>query len=334
MTDTVPEIQLRNDDPQVEAYHPSITLRWGNQGIAKLTEAVAKARPNFAPVVKTADNPYFKGPDGKPRKYADLTEIINATAGALAEQGITIFQAPSIDNDKQTVGLVTLVSHSSGEWLEATANGCPAVQKSKDRDDRVVVRFDAQTIGIAISYMRRYTMSPILNLGAEDDDGNSISSTPQPERTTEDRLKRNPARVLGNVQKASDAEQISGKYRNPPVGSPTGAVIVNPGKIVNMEEPVKVTPVIGTNHDADGVPVSDEDLDKPLDPLPTPDQSKENATALRALGQDSRKLKAYIEKQSGVEWKKITQKQFEEIIPKLKSYEKDKLTSLVEGTNG
>src|ERR1700733_9217391 len=54
--------------------------------IGALAEALAKARKDFRPVLKKSKNPFFKS------NYADLSEVIDATSTALADNGLSVVQ--------------------------------------------------------------------------------------------------------------------------------------------------------------------------------------------------------------------------------------------------
>jgi hypothetical protein len=141
-----------------------------SESIAALAEALAKAQLEFLPIAKDTNNPYYN------KKYADLAALINATRPALGKHGLSVIQVPRVIQGR-AVELSTMLLHSSGEFL-AQDLVLPAFQTLKDDDGGVRgERFDAQTIGIAITYGRRYSYGSILSLAAEDDDdGNGISN--------------------------------------------------------------------------------------------------------------------------------------------------------------
>src|SRR5581483_8979658 len=121
--------------------------------IGKLTEALAKAEQEFGEVVKDTKNPFYKS------NYADLSTLIKATRPALSKHGLAVIQSPRIGEKGAVV--TTLLSHLSGEWI-ADDLALPATKP------------DAQGIGSAITYARRYAYQSILNIaGEEDDDGNA-----------------------------------------------------------------------------------------------------------------------------------------------------------------
>ena len=126
-----------------------------SDSISNLVSALIKARSEFGAIVKTAENPYFKS------KYAPLDSVIDATTNGLAKHGLVITQL--CDND----ALITMLAHTSGEWIASRLILNPAKQ-------------DPQGNGSAITYARRYSLTAILGIASEDDDdGNAGSHKPQ-----------------------------------------------------------------------------------------------------------------------------------------------------------
>ncbi len=292
----MPDIQIEKIEPE----KPKVTLEFYPQGIAKLTEAIAKARPKFGVIKKSAENPFYKDSHGKPKKYADLSDLIEATAIPLAAEGLYVFQFPFTNQD-QTVGNITLLSHSSGEWIKGTIDNCPASQKTSNG-----IRFEAQTIGIGYTYTARYGMRAILNLSSEeDDDGNGL-------------VNQEPKKPL-QINKASSLSEPASVAR-----TATGSITVSPEAIK-----VEGTTIATATADAEGCPLSDSEIPKDLQ-LPTPEQLRGFGTTLKGLGQDSRLLKSWFEREAGSEWKKIPYVKFQPIIDKLlKAKEDGKLTGLI-----
>jgi hypothetical protein len=138
---------------------PTPELRFEmSAGIGKLIEALAKARKAFLPIIKAETNPFFKS------KYADLSACIDATKDGLSANGLAVLQPPVFDRKTGTVEVVTLLAHSSGEWIKSIL-------------DMPVSKSDAQGVGSAITYGRRYSYSGVLNVASEqDDDGNAAVS--------------------------------------------------------------------------------------------------------------------------------------------------------------
>lgn len=126
-----------------------------SENINELAKALAAARKKFKAVKKEQTNPFFKS------KYADLSAVIDATESALSEHGLSIVQSP-ITHGTQA-GVTTMLIHESGQWM---------------RGDLLlpVAKGDAQGVGSAITYARRYSYQGIVNVAAEtDDDANAAS---------------------------------------------------------------------------------------------------------------------------------------------------------------
>jgi hypothetical protein len=295
-----PEIQVEKYIKEIQP-HPQTGhgMGFSPQGIANLIKALATARPKFGVIKKSAENPFYKDGHGKPRKYADLAEIIAATAEPLAENGLYVLQAPFIE--ERFVGITTLLAHESGEWIITTTSGCPADQKLKEGG----ARFDAQTVGIGFTYLARYGLRAILNLGSEDDDGNGLVSPPA------------ESKKPLQIDKASLHSQMASKTYT--------SLQSEPSNLPHTASGVTMT----STTDADGCPVSDADVPKDLQ-LPSPEKLKAIGTLLKSFNQDSRLLKQWIEKEAGTEWKKIPMVKFDTIIHDLTlAFKEGKLTEMI-----
>ena len=105
--------------------------------------------------VKDAKNPHFRS------RYASLAAVIDAIIPCLNANGVGVLQLPSIEGSE--VRLTTILMHSSGQRLSSTV-GAPLGKRQ-----------DAQAVGSAITYLRRYSLQSIMGLPVEDDDGNAAS---------------------------------------------------------------------------------------------------------------------------------------------------------------
>lgn len=130
---------------------------------AKLAEALAKAQGAMKAAAMGSVNPHFHS------KYASLTEVMEAVREPFAKNGLAIVQ--SADTPEETGLLVTtILLHTSGEWIESSVH-VP------------VEGGNAQKVGSALTYARRYSLATLCGVVAdEDDDGNAASAprTPRP----------------------------------------------------------------------------------------------------------------------------------------------------------
>lgn len=142
---------------QTAAPNPELRFEMSN-GIGTLIGALAKARKEFKPVIKDSANPFFKS------KYADLSAVIEATKEGLSANGLAVLQPPAFERSTGTVEVLTLLAHTSGEWIKSILH-------------MPINKTDAQGVGSAITYGRRYAYSAVLNVASEeDDDGNAAVS--------------------------------------------------------------------------------------------------------------------------------------------------------------
>ena len=120
-----------------------------------LFTALIKAQSEMGSAVKDSKNPHFRS------RYASLAAVIDAVIPVLNANGVGVLQLPSIEGSE--VRLTTILMHSSGQRLSSTV-GAPLGKKQ-----------DAQAVGSAITYLRRYSLQSIMGLPVEDDDGNAAS---------------------------------------------------------------------------------------------------------------------------------------------------------------
>lgn len=127
-------------------------------------DALRQAQLEFDPVLKDTRNPLYNS------KYAELSGVIAATQPSLAKHGLVISQLAASDLANQGAGVITMLVHSSGEFI---ANDLLLPAAGRGKGD--TIRYDAQTACGAITYARRYAYLAIIGVAAEDDDGNQAS---------------------------------------------------------------------------------------------------------------------------------------------------------------
>ena len=118
--------------------------------IGKLAEALAKAQSQMQAAIKDSSNPFFKS------KYADLSSVWNACREPLTRNGLAVIQ--TTDGADGVIELITTLVHTSGQFIRGRLPLRP-------------VKSDPQGIGSAISYARRYSLSSIVGVIQDDDDG-------------------------------------------------------------------------------------------------------------------------------------------------------------------
>lgn len=129
---------------------------------AVLFKAYNAAQKNMGDVLKTATNPAFRS------KYADLSAVVEAVIPAFLDAGFMVFQNPTYEKELQIVHIDLLLGHESGGFIQA-------------RLSIPVSKHDAQGVGSAVTYGRRYQLLAISGAAPEDDDGNGASEKPKPQ---------------------------------------------------------------------------------------------------------------------------------------------------------
>jgi len=102
-------------------------------------------------LVKDAENPHFKA------GYATLGAVLDLLRPELQKRGLLLVQTVEGQSLK-----TSLLDVESGESLSAAM-------------DIVLDKATSQGLGSGITYARRYSLTTMFNLDAEDDDGNEAS---------------------------------------------------------------------------------------------------------------------------------------------------------------
>ena len=118
--------------------------------INELHAALSKAQGAMSGAHKGTDNPFFKS------RYSDLASVMEAIRKPFADNGLSFIQAPSFGDGR--VSITTRIMHSSGQWYQSTL-------------DVPVAKNDAQAVGSAITYAKRYGLQSMAGVPSVDDDG-------------------------------------------------------------------------------------------------------------------------------------------------------------------
>ena len=128
-----------------------------SENTGQLAKAKAAAQAEMKNAVLNAVNPHFKN------RYADLASVRDAVVPPLARHGISVTQTTDMierPEGAELFVLATRLTHSSGEWEESLyplTVGLP------------------QAMGSQLTYARRYTLSAIAGISADEDDDAEIA---------------------------------------------------------------------------------------------------------------------------------------------------------------
>jgi len=192
--------------------------------LGKIFAALAKAQGMMRGAVKDKENPFYKS------GYADLASVVEAVREPLATNEICFYHELG-DSDGTGVTVTCILGHSSGQWLSSTVTIKPA-------------KADAQGIGGAQTYGRRYTLVAITGLPQVDDDGNTASgaSDKKPPKQLDD-LTQDIARQMGGREVDPNTRKLANKA--PANKAPANKGPANKGP--TSKAPTKKAPAKKTN---------------------------------------------------------------------------------------
>jgi hypothetical protein len=124
----------------------------------EIATALAAAQAEMKNPALDSVNPHFKS------KFANLASVRNAVVPVLAKHGL--FLAQNLTNTERGIACTTIITHKSGQQMQFGPLEMPAMKP------------DAQGLGSAATYARRYAMMAALSIvGDEDDDGNAATKS-------------------------------------------------------------------------------------------------------------------------------------------------------------
>ena len=129
---------------------------WKSDKIDKLATALAKAQSEIEGARNNSQNPFFKS------NYADLHAVISSAMPSLTKHGLSVVQGNRFCNETNGFYVTTMLMHESGQWIKSEVRMPLGAKK------------DAQAVGGASTYGRRYGLSAMIGIAQYDDDGNSI----------------------------------------------------------------------------------------------------------------------------------------------------------------
>ena len=127
-----------------------------SETIGALAKALAQCQGEISNATKNAMNPHFKS------KYADLGEVLDAIRPFSSKYGLAFSQCPAMKADGRFY-LETVLLHESGEYIIF------------DPSETTLGKNDAQGVGSATTYLRRYSIAGVFGISQEDDDANKAT---------------------------------------------------------------------------------------------------------------------------------------------------------------
>lgn len=114
-------------------------------------------------------------------KYATLDSLVNMVRPILAKNGLGYFQSVNTFTDRPGTWLQTYIYDADGPHIQSEVL-LPEIDSNKNNK--------AQTLGMAITYMRRYTLSVILGI-TSDEDTDAITEPNRPQQANRQQQSQN-----------------------------------------------------------------------------------------------------------------------------------------------
>jgi hypothetical protein len=149
-----------------------------SENVAAIATALAKAQTELSNPEKAMIGTVYNARTDSPQsfRYASLSSGLDIIRKVLGSHQIAVTQTTDIDRTNGTVNLITLLLHTSGEWLSSDWPVCQLSETSAPR-----------RMGAALTYARRYALFTMVGIAGEDDldAPDSASDQPQPNKAGE-----------------------------------------------------------------------------------------------------------------------------------------------------
>jgi hypothetical protein len=132
-----------------------------SETIGTIAAALAKAQAELTNPEKSLTATIRSGRPGEGERsfrYAPLSSGLEIVRKSLGRHEIATVQTTEIDKDAGLVRLMTVLAHSSGEWLSSDWPVCPISDTGSP-----------QRMGTALTYARRYALFTLVGIAGEDD---------------------------------------------------------------------------------------------------------------------------------------------------------------------
>lgn len=140
-----------------------------SEKISEIAKAMSAAQKAMRPASYDKTNPHFRS------KYSSFASIWESVRAPLSDNGLSVFQ--DVTTCADGVSIVTRLMHNSGEWIEFGPFVLPVNKR------------DAQGVGSACTYGKRYALCAALGIVSDDDtsddDGHRATQTAQNQQETQ-----------------------------------------------------------------------------------------------------------------------------------------------------
>jgi hypothetical protein len=163
--------------------------------VNELAAAMAKAQGMMKPAIKDSVNPHYKS------RFTSITAVWESARLPMSSNGLSALQ--SVSTREKNIVVTTIILHSSGQWLEFEPLELP------------LGKYDAQGVGSACTYAKRYALCAALNIVTDDDDdGEKACEVPPKEPVKEAMIGPDEIKKLNECLEKVDNEYKEKFFRH------------------------------------------------------------------------------------------------------------------------
>jgi len=132
-----------------------------SQTIGAIASALARAQAELENPQKTLTatiHSPFPREESRTFRYASLASGLEIVRKTLSKHEIATVQTTGLDTEAGLIRLITLLAHSSGEWMSSEWPVCPVGETAAPH-----------RMGAALTYARRYALFTLVGIAGEDD---------------------------------------------------------------------------------------------------------------------------------------------------------------------
>lgn len=174
-----------------------------SEQIGEVAAALAAFQGSVPDILKGREVEVAMKTGGKYKfRYAELNDIYSAIRKPMADNGLSVTHLPGKDDTGNY--LETRVIHSSGQWI-----GCRLPLKPEEQT--------LKGLGSALTYLRRYSLSAILGIAADEDDDGAAAERGEAVAKVKEKRQQAPRpaslrdQIISHINAETDPEKM-GSY--------------------------------------------------------------------------------------------------------------------------
>ena len=199
-------------------------MQRSSETIGTIAGALAKAQAELTnpekSLVATIESEGGCGEKERSFRYAPLSSGLEIVRKTLTQHEIATVQTTALDHAAGFINLITILAHSSGEWIASDWPVCAISETATPR-----------RMGAALTYARRYALFTIVGIAGDDDIDAPDLNAPEPAAPTQKNLQwptghtRPNGRHKNSARNSTNPANRSSSLANPALKGRLSAVL-------------------------------------------------------------------------------------------------------------